>query len=112
MKRFAAILIVSGIAGGCLSIPGMGGEPAGLVTFLQARDRNRVHVALVTLQTNDYEVSDDIDFKQPYAQSKPHIDVLVARIKTLDPEARRQIESSFRRHLRIYNPMFKTMKWK
>ena len=112
MKLFAAILIVSGIAGGCLSIPGMGRGPAGLVTFLQAHDRNRVHVALVTLQTNDYEVSDDIDFKQPYAQSKPHIDALVARIKTLDPEARRQIESSFRRHLRIYNPMFKTMKWK
>lgn len=112
MKLFAAILIVSGIAGGCLSIPGMGRGPAGLVTFLQAHDRNRVHVALVTLQTNDYEVSDDIDFKQPYAQSKPHIDALVARIKTLDPEARRQIESSFRRHLRIYNPMFKSMKWK
>ncbi len=112
MKRFAAILIVSGIAGGCLSIPGMGREPASLVTFLQAHDRNQVHVALVTLQTNGYEVSDNIDFKQPYEQSKPHIDVLVARIKTLDPAARRQIEGSFRRHLRIYNPMFKSMKWK
>ena len=112
MKLFAAILIVSGIAGGCLSIPGMGRGPAGLVTFLQAHDRNRVHVALVTLQTNNYEVPDDIDFKQSYAQSKPHIDALIARIETLDPEARRQIEGSFRRHLRIYNPMFKSMKWK
>jgi len=112
MKLFAAILIVSGFAGGCLSIPGMGREPAGLVTFLQAHDRNRVHVALVTLQTNDYPVPGNIDFKQPYAQSQPHIDALVARIKTLDPEARRQIEDSFRRHLRIYNPMFESMKWK
>ncbi len=112
MKLFAAVLIVSGIAGGCLSIPGMGREPAGLVTFLQARDRNHVHVALVTLQTNDYEVSDDIDFKQPYAQSKPHINALIAKVERLDPKARRQIEGSFRRHLRIYTPMFKPMKWK
>ena len=111
MKRFAAILIVSGIAGGCLSIPGMGRDPSGLVTFLQARERNQVHVALVTLQTNDYEVPDDIDFKRPYAESKPHIDALIARIKALDPESRQQREGSFRRHLRIYNPMFKSMEW-
>jgi hypothetical protein len=108
--RFLTLAVLGCVCAGCLSLPGA--EANSLAAALQSRDRNDVHLALWTLQTNAISIPKEIDIQKPHEQSRPHIQNVVAYISRLPPAEQRALENSFRRHKRLYEPVFKRDKWK
>ena len=83
----------------------------GLMSALESRDKNMVHIALWTLEKNDIDIPKQIKFDEEYVVSRSYIEQLSKQISSLEKERRNQLDESMKYHISIYSPIWASAHW-
>ena len=77
-----------------------------ILSSLESTNRNAVHIALWTLDTNEMETPAGIDFDSPYKDNAKHLESLAGRLAKLDSKVLEKLDKSLAHHWQIYSPIW------
>lgn len=111
----STLIAIAVLSNGCLSRSDSENNVAtnehSIITTLNTRDRNAVHVALWTLEKNGIPTIPAISFDSPYSEVQPRIQTVCEHLRTLPKERLNALDKNLADHWKIYSPMWSSHDW-